>query len=326
MPEEGSYIVQAWATPVYLQHAHQLRESEGEAWPSLQGIEAVNRALGEAVQTAYSAFWTELDAQTTAKALQWHSACTSSEESPAYRSGTNLNILPRVFKRWVTLRGGVDSILPSAEVSFVREAIRRAVDEMLRSLRIPEAFGPSGGPPSPGVDDVTLELFLSVHGNCSTSAETGGSSDFLRGSYIVQVPPGSGQFALTDPRGPMTPFIQDGFRFRVKRGMLVLYPGWLPSQMLPSTCSTPRIAIDFSVRLPTHPPRHHDGKPYDPFDPCWTIHSRRTANGTTCDRPYGIHLLRLHDLRTTDELPPLPRLRKRSPNTHSSLLDGEEGH
>ena len=95
------------------------------------------------------------------------------------------------------------------------------------------------------------EIFMwaTVHDSCMSHLHHVHENSAVSGVYYVNVPPGSGDLILEDPRGAHPPF---GLRHVVKPrpGLAVLFPSWLVHGVAPScglTASNPRISLSFNV-------------------------------------------------------------------------------
>ena len=145
-----------------------------------------------------------------------------------------------------TVRQGWNSqdmqVLEQADFAALRQAIRSACTS---------ALGEMGRGEQPFV----LQSWINLHDRGGFNFLHLHEGSLLSGSFYLQVPPGSGDFVLRDPRpgvihGGVKGVVPNGhsdIHLAPSTGLLVLFPCWMEHYVEPHDSDEPRITIAFNA-------------------------------------------------------------------------------
>ncbi|EGD78706.1 hypothetical protein PTSG_01685 [Salpingoeca rosetta] len=94
--------------------------------------------------------------------------------------------------------------------------------------------------------DRELQAWATVHRGCMGHPQHTHPNNMVSGVFYVAVPEDAGPIVFSDPRGPY-PGLDGTIVVQPKAGDLILFPSWLPHQVMPTACTEPRISIAFNM-------------------------------------------------------------------------------
>mmetsp|Transcript_39308 Transcript_39308/g.77337 ORF Transcript_39308/g.77337 Transcript_39308/m.77337 type:complete len:719 (+) Transcript_39308:8-2164(+) len=94
---------------------------------------------------------------------------------------------------------------------------------------------------------VPVQAWATVHSLGMKHARHQHNAAAISGTYYVKLPENPSPISFFDTRGPSPPFA-NFFHVKPQVGDIVVFPGWLPHEVAPTTGTDPRISIAFNLQ------------------------------------------------------------------------------